>query len=50
MTIKEKENWLKNATDKELLQQLVEFNKANQYGVLTEDIRLTEAEILRRMK
>lgn len=49
MTREQKIEWLRNATDKELLRQLVSFEMGNKYGCYDEDIDLTENEILRRM-
>ena len=50
MTREEKINWLKNATDEQLLKQYLSLNAGNRYGEFNEDIDLTEAEILKRMK
>lgn len=49
MTREEKQNWLENASNEELLKQLVSFEKYNEYGKNDEDIALTKAEILKRM-
>lgn len=49
MTVEQKKEWLKNASDEELLNQLIHFEKANNYGKLDEDIELTRMEILNRM-
>ena len=49
MTLEEKVNWLENASNEELLKQLVELEITNNYGIYSEDIRLTKAEIIRRM-
>ena len=49
MTTKEKLEWLETASNEELLDQLVRLEKENKYGSNSEDIRLTKAEILRRM-
>jgi len=53
MTTEEKESWLKQATNEELLKQLIslEMEEARQcsYGERQKDIDLTKAEILKRM-
>lgn len=50
MTREAKIEWLKNASNEELLRQLISFEAANSYGKYDEDIELTKSEILRRMK
>ena len=53
MTTEEKKSWLKQATNEELLKQLIslEMEEARQcsYGERQKDIDLTKDEILRRM-
>lgn len=49
MTISEIKDWLKAASNKELLEQLYSLKVANRFGVNNEYINLTEAEILSRM-
>jgi hypothetical protein len=50
MTTEEKKAWLKNATNEELLSQLISFEAGNSFGKYAEDIELTRAEILSRMQ
>ena len=50
MTIAEKTAWLENATNEELLKQWYDFMRTNDWGCNNEDIALTKAEILKRMK
>ena len=52
LTIKEKMDWLAQATNEELLNQLIGMEKrtcGEYYGELGEDLRITKAEILKRM-
>lgn len=49
MTLNEKLDWLKKASNEELLKQLYDFMTSNSYGCNDEDIRLTREEILNRM-
>lgn len=49
MTIEQKKEWLAKATPEELLGQYVSSVSTNRFGINDEDIRLTRAEILRRM-
>ena len=49
MTRNEKLDWLKKASNEELLKQLYYFMTSNSYGCNDEDIRLTREEILSRM-
>ena len=53
MTNKQKKSWLENATNEELLKQLVtlELEEAREcsYGERQKDIEITKAEILKRM-
>jgi hypothetical protein len=49
MTTAEKKTWLENATPEELLAQYISLNSGNRYGVNSEDIELTKAEIIKRM-
>jgi len=48
-TREEKMKWLAQASNEELLRQLVELEITNSYGRYTEDIRITREEILKRM-
>jgi len=50
MTIEQKKEWLANATPDELLKQYVSFVNTNHFGQNDEDIKLTRAEIVRRME
>ena len=50
MTTEEKKAWLKNATNEELLRQLISFEAGNSFGKYAKDIELTRAEILSRMQ
>lgn len=45
----QKEQWCKDATNEELLRQLVNLEAQNEFGKLDEDIEITRSEILRRM-
>ena len=49
MTLKEKLDWLKKASNEELLKQLYDFMTSNSYGCNDDDIKLTREEILKRM-
>lgn len=50
LTREQKINWLRNASNEELLRQLVSLERNNNYGVNNEDIILTRTEILNRME
>lgn len=49
LTINQKLDWLKKASNEELLKQLCKFTNSNSYGCNDEDIKLTREEILKRM-
>ena len=46
----QKIEWLRNASNDELLKQLISFEGGNHFGKYDEDIELTKAEILHRME
>ena len=50
MTREQKIEWLRNASNEELLKQLISFEGGNRFGKYDEDIELTKAEILHRME
>lgn len=49
MSNEEKQAWLKQASNEDLLRQLCEMYRTNSYGCNDADIKLTKAEIFARM-
>jgi hypothetical protein len=50
MTREQKIAWLENASNEELLKQLLSLETSNKFGCNNEDIELTRNEILKRMR
>lgn len=50
MTEAEKKAWTEKASPKELLETYLSMTANNRYGCYAEDIRLVEAEIIKRME
>ena len=49
MTKQQKIEWVKNAGNEELLEQLISFRATNSFGRHDEDIKIVKDEILARM-
>ena len=49
MTRQQKIEWTKNASNEELLEQLITFRAENRFGKLDDDIKIVKDEILARM-
>ena len=49
MTRQQKIEWTKNASNEELLEQLITFRAENRFGKLNDDIKIVKDEILARM-
>ena len=49
MTKQQKIEWTKNASNEELLEQLISFRATNRFGIHDEDIAIVKGEILERM-
>lgn len=49
MTRQQKIEWTKNASNEELLEQLITFRAENRFGKLDDDIAIVKGEILARM-
>ena len=49
MTRQQKIEWTKNASNEELLEELITFRAENRFGKLDDDIKIVKDEILARM-
>lgn len=49
MTKQQKIEWVKNAGNEELLEQLISFRATNSFGRYDEDIKIVKDEIIARM-
>ena len=49
ISVEEKERWVQNASNRQLINQLISFYSKNRFGKFDDDIELVETEIFKRM-